>query len=68
MIGRRRAPSLTADIGTQVAPPPIVALDRVSRTYALDGVRVEALRDVSLAVGQGEFVAIVGPSADRGSR
>jgi len=62
MIGRRRAPSLTADIGTQVAPPPIVALDRVSRTYALDGVRVEALRDVSLAVGQGEFVAIVGPS------
>jgi putative ABC transport system ATP-binding protein len=43
-------------------PAPIVALDRVSRTYALDGIRVEALRDVSLAVGQGEFVAIVGPS------
>src|SRR3954468_5525859 len=46
------------------APPiaPIVALDGVSRTYAMDGIRVDALRDVSLAVGQGEFVAIVGPS------
>ena len=41
---------------------PIVALDRVSRTYAMDGIRVDALRDVSLAVSQGEFVAIVGPS------
>jgi putative ABC transport system ATP-binding protein len=41
---------------------PIVALDRVSRTYAMDGIRVDALRDVSLGVGQGEFVAIVGPS------
>jgi putative ABC transport system ATP-binding protein len=41
---------------------PIVALDRVSRTYAMDGVHVEALQDVSLEVGQGEFVAIVGPS------
>ena len=41
---------------------PIVALDGVSRTYAMDGVRVDALRDVSLAVSQGEFVAIVGPS------
>jgi len=41
---------------------PIVALDRVSRTYAMDGIRVDALRDASLAVGRGEFVAIVGPS------
>jgi putative ABC transport system ATP-binding protein len=41
---------------------PIVALDRVSRTYAMDGVRVDALRDVSLSVAAGEFVAIVGPS------
>ena len=46
----------------QAAAQPIVALDRISRTYAMDGVRVDALRDVSLAVAPGEFVAIIGPS------
>jgi putative ABC transport system ATP-binding protein len=42
--------------------PAIVSLDRVSRTYAMDRVEVHALREVSLNVGGGEFVAIVGPS------
>jgi len=46
---------------TDVADP-IVSLDRISRTYAMERVRVDALRDVSIAVGDGEFVAIVGPS------
>jgi putative ABC transport system ATP-binding protein len=49
-------------VGMTSVHEPIVALERVSRTYAMDGIRVDALRDVSLAVGQGEFVAIVGPS------
>jgi putative ABC transport system ATP-binding protein len=34
----------------------------VIRTYQLEGVRVEALRGVSVRIAAGEFVAIVGPS------
>ena len=41
---------------------PIIDLDRVSRTYAMGGLAVHALNDVSLQVRPGEFVAIVGPS------
>jgi putative ABC transport system ATP-binding protein len=39
----------------------LVARD-VTRTYALDGVAVAALRGVSFAVPDGDYVAIVGPS------
>jgi putative ABC transport system ATP-binding protein len=45
-----------------VTGEPIVRLERISRTYAMGRVAVHALRDVSLAVHRGEFVAIVGPS------
>ncbi|MBQ1026937.1 ABC transporter ATP-binding protein [Micromonospora sp. C95] len=41
--------------------PAIEAFD-VSRTYELDGVSVPALRGVSLTVGAGDYVALVGPS------
>jgi len=34
----------------------------VTRSYGQDGVRVEALRGVTLVVPQGDYVAIVGPS------
>ena len=45
------------------AGSPVLRLSGVSKTYAADGGRsVQALRDVSLVVGQGEFVSLVGPS------
>jgi putative ABC transport system ATP-binding protein len=41
---------------------PLIALERVSRVYRMGEVEVPALDDVSLEIGAGEFVAIVGPS------
>jgi putative ABC transport system ATP-binding protein len=40
----------------------MIELEAVSKTYRADGVAVEALRDVSLTVDEGEFVALMGPS------
>jgi len=44
------------------APTPLIRIDRVSMVYAADSGPVEALRDISLTLQQGEFVALVGPS------
>jgi putative ABC transport system ATP-binding protein len=41
---------------------PVLELSGVDKSYASDGVTVEALRGVDLSVGAGEFVAIMGPS------
>ena len=41
---------------------PIIRLDHVSRTYHVGDVDVHALRDVSLTIEAGEFVAIMGAS------
>jgi putative ABC transport system ATP-binding protein len=41
----------------------MIHIEKVSKTYTKNGKsQVQALRDVSLDVGSGEFVAIVGPS------
>ena len=41
--------------------PALEAVD-VTRAYDLEGVRVEALRGVSLRIEQGDYAAVVGPS------
>jgi len=43
-------------------PEPIIRVERVTRTYHVGDVDVHALRDVSLTVEAGEFVAIMGHS------
>jgi len=40
----------------------VVELENVKKNYLLGQTRVDALRGVSLAIGQGEFLAIAGPS------
>ncbi len=40
----------------------LIELRKVSKVYDLGEVKVEALREVSLEIGAGEFVALIGPS------
>jgi putative ABC transport system ATP-binding protein len=47
---------------TDLANPPVIHLDHVHKIYLMGDFEVHALRGVSLDVGRGEFVAIMGPS------
>src|SRR5512143_1606110 len=46
----------------RIMPEPIIRVERVTRTYHVGDVDVHALRDVSVSVNAGEFVAIMGSS------
>lgn len=56
------------DTNSTIAPHPfsntneVILLQNVSKRYKLGGQTVEALRDVSLSIDKGEFVAITGAS------
>ena len=44
------------------APPPVIDLDEVTKTYHLGDISVHALRGVSATIQRGEYVAIIGSS------
>lgn len=42
--------------------PPIISIERISKIYEMGDEQVFALRDVSLTIRRGEYVALMGPS------
>ncbi|HST37244.1 MAG TPA: ABC transporter ATP-binding protein [Allosphingosinicella sp.] len=45
-----------------MATEPLIALERVTKTYGSGATAFQALKGVDLAVGEGDFVAVMGPS------
>src|SRR6185437_5109320 len=43
-------------------PPPLIALQGLTKTFGQGTARMQALRGISFEIGQGEFIAIMGPS------
>jgi len=40
----------------------ILKIDKISKTYQAKNGEVEALKDISFSVNEGEFISIIGPS------
>jgi putative ABC transport system ATP-binding protein len=59
-------PESFPEVPTEVAEPitvdPVIQLEGAGKTYRTGSVFVEALRDVTLSIASGEYVAIMGPS------
>jgi len=49
-------------LASMESPPFLLSMDRVTKDYKSDGQSVRALNDVSIQVGAGRFVALVGRS------
>jgi putative ABC transport system ATP-binding protein len=54
--------TLDQQTSDEIDPMPLVELRNVEKTYRLGETEVRALRGVDLVVGEGEFVAVWGPS------
>jgi putative ABC transport system ATP-binding protein len=50
------------DAATQRPAPPVIQLREATRTYELGSIRVRALREVTLRIERGDFIAIMGSS------
>ncbi len=48
--------------GAVPAPHPVIALEKIHKVYHVGEVDVHALHGVSLTVGKGEFLSVMGPS------
>jgi putative ABC transport system ATP-binding protein len=70
LVGRTALPERPADPpgvqrpagGQRRARPAVIDVREVSKTYSLGEIRVHALRNVSLRIERGDFVAIMGSS------
>lgn len=41
---------------------PVIATERLTKTYGIGNTRVDALKEVSVSIDKGEYIAIIGPS------